>query len=254
MLNTKVTAIILENSKTEAQKLTAILRNFPEIMVLGEAYSGEKGLSLIANHQPRLIFINLELSDMSGFELANLLNDKDFRPSIIFLAYDGALAFDALAYKPFDFFVKPVQKEPVEDMLQRLKLNAKKDILNKKMEKFANGANNEAKRVFNFKKGIVVLHLDEIVFCRADRTKSILVLNTGEELALSTGITETIEIISDDRFLKCSRSYWINRNYLRKIDKRRHKCIIYNNGSSWEIPVSRTSEKMLESMLTYPLS
>jgi two-component system LytT family response regulator len=254
MLNIKITAAILENSKTEAQKLMATLQHFPEVMVLDEAFSGEKGLSLIANHQPRLVFINLELPDMSGFELANVLNNKDFRPLIVFLTNDGTLAFDALPYQPFDFFVKPVRKELVEEMLQRLKTNTKKDILEKRMENIANGGNKEVKRVFNFKKGIVVLHLNEIIFCKADRTKSILLLNTGEELTLSTGITETIEIINDNRFLKCSRSYYVNRNYLRKIDKRKHKCIVYNNGNSWEIPVSRTSEKMLESMLTYPLS
>ena len=61
MLHIKTTAIILENSKSEAQKLKATLQYFAEVMVLGEAYSGEKGLSLIANHQPRLVFINLEL-------------------------------------------------------------------------------------------------------------------------------------------------------------------------------------------------
>lgn len=254
MLSNKITTIILENSKAEARKLKATLQYFPEITVLDEAFSGEKGLSLIANHQPRLVFINLELSDMSGFELADILSAKDFCPLIVFLANDGDLAFDVLKYRPFDFFIKPVRKKPVDEMLQRLKSNAKKEILDRKMEKFALGADKEAKRIFSFKKGIIVLHLDEIIFCKADRTKSILSLNNGDELTLSTGITETIEIIDDNRFLKCSRSYWINRNYLRKIDKRRHKCIVYNNGNSWEIPVSRTSEKMLESLLTYPLS
>lgn len=232
----------------------ALLEEFPEMMVLGDAICGKNGLPLIYNYLPRLVFVNLDLPDMSGFEIANILQNKNFNPRIIFLANDEDLAFDALPYEPFDFFVKPVQKKHIKEMLERYKLIARKEMLNDKMDSFARNFYKESKRVFSFNQGIIVLKLDEIVYCKADRTKSILVLKDGEEIALSTGISETIEVINDNRFLKCSRSYLINRNYLRKIDKRRHKCILYNDGNSWEIPVSRNSEKLLETLLTYPIS
>ncbi len=49
MLNNKITAVVLENSDTELKKIVPLLKELPEIMVLGEATSGERGLPLIYN-------------------------------------------------------------------------------------------------------------------------------------------------------------------------------------------------------------
>ena len=254
MLKNKITTVVLENSEKELNKIVEVLKELPEIMVIGEASSGEKGLPLIYNNLPTLVFINRHLADMSGFELAKILRNKNSNHEIVFLANDRELAFDALPYRPFDFYVKPVRKEQIKEMLERFKIKAKKQMLIDKIESLSRSFNKETKRIFYFKNGIIVVSLDEIIYCRTHGAKTNLVLKDGNEIILSSGMNETIEIINNNRFMKCSRAYWINSNFLRKIDKRRHKCIVYNDGKSWEIPVSRSSEKMLESLLIYPVS
>lgn len=254
MLKNKITTVVLENSEKELNKLVAVLKAQSEIMVIGEATSGKKGLPLIYNNLPTLVFVNLHLADMSGFELAKLLRNKNFNHEIVFLANDRKLAFDALPYRPFDFYVKPVRKEQIKEMLERFKIKVKKQLLVDKIDSLNRIFNKEIKRIFHFKNGIIIVSLNEIIYCRTHGAKTILLLKDGKEIMLSSGINETIEIINNNRFMKCSRAYWINSNYLRKIDKRRHKCIVYTDGKSWEIPVSRSSEKMLESLITYPVS
>lgn len=254
MLKNKITAVVLEESNSKLQSLTALLEKVPEIMLTGKSTHIEQGVSLVCNNMPQLVFVNVELKDASGFELVRKLHNRNMYPDIVFISDSSYLAFDALPLKPFDFLTEPVEKQDIMEMLERYKLKLKKKMLANKIEFLAKNLDLDTKRVFKYKSGIIVLRLDEILICKSNRSKTILVLKNGREVELSTSIKETIETINHNNFVKCSRSYWINRDYLRKIDKRRNRCIIYNNGKSLEVPVSRKSVQFFEALITYPVS
>lgn len=254
MLKNKITAVVLERSGSKLQKIISILAEVPEIFITGKATTVEQGYSLICSHLPIMVFVNFELSDSSGLELVQRLHNRNIFPEIIFTASESHLAFETLPLKPFDFFTEPVKKKDVVDMLERYKLKLKKNTLNNKIDSLAKKFNHNSKRTFRYKNGIIVLQLDEVIICQSNRSKAVLILKDGEQIVLSMGIKETIQTINHDNFVKCSRSYWINRNYLRKIDKRRKKCIIHSEGKSWEVPVSRDSMNYFEALITYPVS
>ncbi|MFW5755929.1 MAG: LytR/AlgR family response regulator transcription factor [Tangfeifania sp.] len=220
---------------------------------MGESICMGRGLPLICNNLPQMVFVSLELSGAHGFELVNELHYRNFYPDIIFIANDNHLAYEALPFKPFDFLTSPVKKQDMQEMLDRYKLKLKQKMLINKIDFLAKNFEVDTKRTFKYKNGIIVLDLDEILICKSCRSKTILVLTNGEEIKLSTGIQETVETINHDHFVKSSRSCWINRNFLRKIDKRREKCIVYNDGKSWEVPVSRNSVQYFEKLVTYPV-
>lgn len=254
MLENKITAVVLEESNSKLQNLTTLLEEIPEIMLTGKSTDIEQGLSLICNNFPQMVFVNAELSDGRGFELVRELHNRNLYPDIIFIAADSHLAYESLPLKPFDFFTSPVGKQDVLEMLERYKLKIKNNILVNKIDFLAKNFDLGTKRTFKYKNGIIVLNLDEILICKSSRSKTILVLKCGEEIKLSTNINETVETLNHENFVKSCRSCWINRNYLRKIDKRRKKCIIYNEGKSWEVPVSRNLVQYFEALVTYPVS
>jgi len=253
MLKNKITAVVLAESNSKLQSLTTLINELPEIILEGESTGIGQGLPLICNSLPQMVFVSLELSDAHGFELVNELHNRNLYPDLIFIADDNHLAYEALPFKPFDFLTAPVGKQDMQEMLERYKLKLKQKILANKIDFLAKNFDVDTKRTFKYKNGIIVLQLDEILICKSSRSKTILVLKSGEEIKLSTCLHETVETINHDHFVKSSRSCWINRNYLRKIDKRREKCIIYNDGKSWEVPVSRNSVQYFEKLVTYPV-
>ena len=208
-------------------------------------------MSLIYNFVPDLIITEMDLPDTSGFELSRILHNKQFNPRVIFLAENRDAAFESLSLQPFDFWIKPADNTQIDKMLGRYKIRAKKEMLTRKMEHYSQNLNIHTKRIFHHKNGIIVLYLDEIVICKANLTKSDLILTCDDKVQVVTTISETIEIINDSNFLKVSRSYWINRKYLHRIDKRRLKCVLIYEGKTREVPVSRNSLNMLERLLTY---
>jgi two-component system LytT family response regulator len=168
----------------------------------------------------------------------------------VFIATNTNSAYESLIFKPFDYFVTPLEPKLISEMIKRFKQKLKKNELNRKMDLFAQHQQVAVKRVFNQKKGIIVVHLNEIIYCKADLTRAVLKLKSGEDILVKTSINATLEVINNRNFVSTSRSYFINKNYLRKIDRKNFKCILYYNGQTWEVPVSKTAIGILEKLNT----
>jgi DNA-binding LytR/AlgR family response regulator len=123
----------------------------------------------------------------------------------------------------------------------------------RKMDAYAKMQAVDTKRVFPQKKGIIVLALDEILYCKADLIHTKIVLCSGEEVIVKMKIGETFETINHKDFIRTGRSNIINRSYLRKIDKKHHKCLLYYNAQTWEVPVSKNTMGILEKLNVQPI-
>ncbi len=253
MLEHKITTLLLGYSQDELKKISATLENIHELSVVGRAVQENEALSLINSYAPQLLFIDVELKDSCGLDFVERLHQKNIFPELVFVASDEERAYDTLKMQPLDFLVKPIKEEEVYQMIGRLKFKLKREELKRKMDIYARSQDVNVKRVFHQKKGIVVLYLNEIVFCKADRAQTILTLINNEKIHLKTNMAETMEVINNQLFFKISRSFCINRDYLRKIDKKNSKCLLHYEGLSWEIPASRNIIKRLESLYTRPV-
>lgn len=253
MLNYKITTVIIAKNQEELNDFVSKLKSFEELSIVGTATTGNQGMSLITNFAPELVFVNVDLQDVNGLEFVRILQNRNIFPEFIFIAEDSRFAYESMTLRPFDFFINPIGQDLLQEMLVRLKMKLKKKELIRKMDIFANSYSVAAKRVFKQKGGVVVVLLEEIIYCKAELTTATLMLKSGEELYLSTGISETLETINCEDFIRIGRSYFINRNFLRKIDKRNFKCQLYFEGQTWEIPISKNTINQMEKLDVYPI-
>lgn len=253
MLEHKIPTAIIANSETEVKEIAAEIKDLDEISLVGGVACPQQALSLVNSYAPHLLLVDVNIDDSCGLEFIQLIHQKNIFPEVVLMGEGDSQAYDALNLKPLDFLIKPVRKQEIKKVLERLKFKLKREELKRKMDIYARSFNVSVKRVFQQSKGVIILNLDEILSCKAERSKTILTLINDEEVVLKTNLTETIETINDQRFFKISRSYCINRNYLRKIDKKKSRCLMYYEGNAWEIPASRNSIKRLESFYTKPV-
>jgi DNA-binding LytR/AlgR family response regulator len=253
MLKQKISAVIIEKDLTSVNSLKKLLKKADDMLVAGSAVSGKHGLSLIVNLEPRLIFVNIKLNDIDGFEFIQKMHKKNIFPEIIFLADNEEEAFQALQFEPLDFWTKPFNRGLLFSMKKRLNNKLKKQELLRKMDVFAEAHQTRQKRIFKQKNGIVILYNDEIIFCRAQLASTNITLITGEEIQVNTGISETTDTLNSSNFIRVNRSYCINRKYLHKIEKRTSKCILHDGKTTWDIPVSKKTLKKMEKMNVFPI-
>lgn len=248
MLNLKTTTVIIEKSLEDLDKIHSELKKVEELLIVGTTTDIEKGISFITNFSPNLIFVNIELQESCGIEFVNLLHNRNIYPEVIFLAADSKNAYESLKVEPFDYLLKPIKKETIEQVLSRLKTKFKKMELMRKMDVFAKINSVGEKRVFKQKGGIIIISLDEIVYLKAELIRTIIMLKTGKTVKVISNISETIETINSKDFFRVGRSYCINKIYLRKIDKRQSKCHLYYDDQNWMVPASRNTIVELEKL------
>ncbi len=105
-----ITTIIIDDEPKGRLALRQKLTNYcSNVQVMAEAANGKEALVLIQKHQPQLIFLDIEMPVMNGFEMLNAISEKNFH--IIFTTAYDQYAIKAIRYAAFDYLLKPVDIE-----------------------------------------------------------------------------------------------------------------------------------------------
>ena len=126
----KIKAIIIDDELNSLQNLQQKLEGFcPDINIIATAQKPEEGLLLLKQHQPDVVFLDIEMPKMSGFRMLEELGEYDF--DIIFTTAYNHYSIDAIRISAFDYLVKPIGIEDLQQAVGRLH----KTLINKPKKK-----------------------------------------------------------------------------------------------------------------------
>lgn len=117
----KLKAIIVEDEPIARRRIRRLLAADAEVEITGECASGAEAVKAIAEAEPDLIFLDIQIPEMDGFEVIKAISDRQRMPAIIFTtAYDhyALRAFDEAAV---DYLLKPFESERFEQSVERAK-------------------------------------------------------------------------------------------------------------------------------------
>ena len=114
-----ITAIIVDDEKLSRNALSIQLRKHcPQVNVLASCASGKEGLKAIQVHQPAVVFLDVEMPGMNGFEMLEQLEHISF--SIIFTTGYDAYAIKAIKFSALDYLLKPIDKEDLRKSIAKI--------------------------------------------------------------------------------------------------------------------------------------
>ena len=115
----KIKAILIDDELNSLQNLEKKLEEFcPDVAIVAVTQKPEDGISLIRQHQPDVVFLDIEMPRMSGFRLLEELGEYDF--DIIFTTAYNHYSIDAIRISAFDYLVKPIGIEELQQAVERL--------------------------------------------------------------------------------------------------------------------------------------
>ncbi|MDZ4750177.1 MAG: LytTR family transcriptional regulator DNA-binding domain-containing protein [Flavobacteriales bacterium] len=117
--------LIIDDERLARKELAGLLKNFPEIEVLAECTNAEEAIEVISNLKPDLIFLDVQMPGMNGFEM---LEELDFVPRVIFVTAFDEFALKAFEVNALDYLLKPVEEDRLADAIQ--KVSASRSSLN----------------------------------------------------------------------------------------------------------------------------
>jgi two-component system, LytTR family, response regulator len=215
-------AVIVEDEAPAGRLLNELLSSHRDLIHLsGEAYTGSDAIALINEIKPDLIFLDIQLPDMLGFEV---LKQLVYHPYVIFTtAYDeyAIKAFDALSV---DYLLKPLKEDRIARALNKLQhfagSNSPYSAWNN-VEMLLNDSS-PAKEIttLSVKKGakFTLVQLSDIIYFEAADKYTYVHMANGQKLFCDHMLAVLEEKVSDD-FIRVQKSYIVNKQKVIEIHK-----------------------------------
>ncbi len=237
----KIKSLIIDDNPFIIDLLTEQLRQkHPTVEVLATALSGKEGLGKIRDLQPDLIFLDVELPDMTGFEMLAQLQDITFQT--IFITSFSHYAIKAIRFNALDYLVKPIDQKELTQALKRFQSShssfnpqqVRVALQNLKTEKPA-----DQTLYLPTQDGGLNLVLKNIVRIEGERNYSYIFLKNNSRKLSSKTLGYFEELLSDKGFCRCHRSHLVNGDHVKMFQKE-GMLLLSDNGI---IPVSRRKKQ-----------
>jgi two-component system LytT family response regulator len=220
----KIKTLIVEDDPLARKRIETLLQKDPAIEIAGRCKDGEEAVAAITRQKPDLVFLDIQLPKMDGFEVLKLIDQTPF-PQIIF-----ATAFDQYALKAFDYHAIDYMLKPFDDQRFYKAVSAAKErILRNDTENISDRVQallNYVKRDEVFLKRILIkadnrIHIipvEDIQWFEADGY-NIKIFGQTESFKLRNTMKEMEEKLDPEIFLRIHRSYIINMDYIKEIQE-----------------------------------
>ena len=192
-----------------------------DIIVIEEAESVETGLIAINKYEPQLLFLDVHLTDGTGFDLLTQTAHKGF--DVIFITGFDDHAIKAIKVGALDYILKPVDIEEFITSVEKAIANHKKENHLEKLveissEYFNKGTQNK-RIILKTTDNVYAVYEDDIIYCKSDGNYTTFFTQQMEKIVVSKSIKKVTEILSEDNFIRCHQSYIVNKKHVLKYNK-----------------------------------
>ena len=239
----KISCLIIDDEKLARELLVEYLEEYDEVEIVGQCATGEEAVKSINSLTPDLIFLDVQMPAMDGFEV---LETIDHKPYVVFsTAYDN-YAIQAFEENAIDYLLKPIDKERFHQAIERVKsrIESKESNVKQLVELLNNRDNSDFSTHLFVQKSDKFLNVPVIDILYLEASGDYTILSTADDQYLSSsGIGKLESRLDPKLFIRVHRSTIINLNHLKEIEKHFNGGLVVkmNNGKSFS--VSRTYAK-----------
>lgn len=242
-----IKAIIIDDEKHCVTTLTNDLAYFcGDVNVIGKCTSSTEGLKAIRHLKPDLVFLDIEMPHMNGFELLSKLEDhRDFQ--VIFTTAYDQFMLKALRVSAIDYLLKPIDGQELVEAVKRAEQHLAKN--NSTGNRISNLLKNHFKSediqriAFPNRTGYEFVRTSDISHCVAEGSYTSVILTEGREIVLSKPLGETESMLPLQYFIRIHHSILVNKNHIKALRKSNGLTVVMNSGEAF--PVARSRREQL---------
>ena len=241
-----IDAIILDDEEFGRETLSDLLSdNCPEVNIVAKYSSGKEALRAIETNKFQLLFLDIEMPQMDGFEFLNKIGDIDF--DVIFTTSQTNAASKAFRVSATDFLLKPIKAEELKDAVDKV-LKRQRNYMSKEQIEFLfhNLQNNNkaiTKIALPTMQGLEFLDVNTIVYCAADNNYTNLHFTDGQKMLVSKTLKDIQESLPSDVFFRVHQSYLVNLQKIKKYVKGDGGYLVMDDGTT--VTVARSKKDSL---------
>lgn len=239
-------AIIIDDEQKGIDALKILIsRYIQEFKVIAESTYASEGIEMIQNFKPDVVFLDINMPEMNGFELLEKLSWKDF--NLVFTTAHQEYALKALKNNAIDYLLKPIDHEDLSRAVQLIQDKIKSHENNDNRFNYNNllsviRENVKNKIVINSKSGIESIDTNEIIYLESMSNYTRIYLSDSREILTSKTMKSFENTLCKDglAFMRIHHSYIINLHKVVRYIKT-SECVVMNNDQ--KLPLAKSKRE-----------
>lgn len=222
MSNTEEIRIVIADDE-EGMRLIErkIIEKVEGITIVGEAKNGKELVELVQKLSPQMVFLDVEMPEMTGVEAAKIIQDTNPQTVLVFATAHDAYMADAFEVYAFDYLIKPFKMERVTSTLERARdrirgrLRAQEAL--KEVPRMGKPAVSNKRLMLKHREGVNFIDMADIILVQRENRATVLYSKDGGRFETSDSLTDMEEKLDRELFFRCHKSYIINLQYIESV-------------------------------------
>lgn len=245
-----IKAIIVDDEPNCCKTLSMLLDRYcKEVQLTGIFQNGLDALQAINSSTPDLVFLDVEMPKMNGFEMLEKLAAINFH--LIFTTSYDQYALKAFRFSAIDYLLKPIDREELQNAVQKILKRPEmpaSEQLQILFQKLHHPAAAVTKIALPTMEGLQMIPVQSIISCEANDNYTTLVLKGNKKLVVSCTLKVIEEMLEEYSFIRVHRSFLVNIDEIEKYVKADGGYVVMSDGS--HIFISRNKkEELLRKLL-----
>ncbi len=244
-------AIIIDD-EVDCIKTLALLiqKQCPEIEIICQCDSGKSGLKAIKQFKPDVVFLDIDMPYMNGFEMLELAQPVNF--DVIFTTAYDKYAVEAFRISAVDYLLKPIDEKQLKEAVSKVYFEGRKRIAPKHIEfilgQLKDVETNNVKRIaLPSSDRLILAEFSNIIYCQSDGNYSRVFLKNNKRIYTSIPLIELEESLCNYHFNRVHNQYIINLNEVSEYVKSDGGYLVMSNGD--KVNVSRSKKEEILSLI-----
>lgn len=233
-------AIVVDDESYCCETITTLLEDNLQVEVVAVCYNGADALVAIQRYSPDIVFLDVEMPKMNGFEMLEQLPSVHFE--IIFTTSYDQYAVKAIRFSAIDYLLKPVDSEELQNAVQKVIQRSQRPIaqqLEILLQRIHHPSTPINKIAVPTMEGLQMIPVNSIINCESDSNYTILLLKNNRKIIVSRTLKEVEELLEEHSFVRVHRCYLTNLNEVEKYVKGEGGYLIMTDGSTVDVSRSR---------------
>lgn len=216
----------------------------PDVKVIAECTASDEALVRIQEHRPDLVFLDIEMPVMNGFQLLEHLSPINF--CLVFVTAYDQFAVKAFRYSALDYLLKPVDAKDLQIAVRKAGLRRwpeKQQLAHLKLQVDAIERQPPDKIALPYQNGVVFAEIRNIVFCQSENNYSRFFTVEGKQHVVAKTLGDIQEILEERNFLRVHRQYLVNLDHIVKYVRGEGNYLVLTGGQ--QVPLARGQKDRL---------
>lgn len=240
-----VRCILIDDEANALEMMEWLMKTYcPQAEIIAMCNTAEQGIEAIRTYKPDVVFLDIEMPRMNGFDMLEQVKDLSFE--IVFCTAYDQFAIKAFKYAALNYLLKPVEPDELRITMQRIETKRMVPV-NEQLalildQLYRPEKSTPSRIALTTSEGLVFVSIQDIIYCKAESNYTSVILTDGRRIKVSKVLKEINETLSGPEFYRVHSSFLIAISHVKRYVRGESGYIVMDNDDNITISRNRRQE------------